>query len=161
MMAAMQIRNAQAGEIDALARLWHDAWHEAHAPIVPPTRTRMRTLQDFTSRLRDSLDRTRVAGPADRPGGFCIIKGDELDHLFVASHARGSGAAAALLADAEARLAAAGVELGWLACAIGNDRAARFYEKHGWRRAGVFVHQPETPDGKLTMEAWRYEKRLR
>ena len=28
------------------------------------------------------------------------------------------------------------VEVAWLACAIGNDRAARFYEKSGWRRAG-------------------------
>jgi GNAT superfamily N-acetyltransferase len=102
-----------------------------------------------------------VAGTAQRLHGFCIVKGDELDHLFVASHARGSGAAAALLADAEAWFTIAGVELAWLGCAIGNDRAARFYEKHGWRRAGVFAHHPETPDGKLTMEAWRYEKRLR
>ena len=157
----MQIRDAQAGEVDALARLWHEAWHEAHAPIVPPALTRIRTLQNFTTRLQDALDRTRVAAGSSRPAGFCIIKGDELDHLFVASHARGSGAAAALLADAEGRIEANGFELAWLACAIGNDRAARFYEKHGWRRAGVFVHQPETPDGKLTMEAWRYEKRLR
>jgi len=161
MASTMQIRDAQGGEVDALARLWHDAWHDAHALIVPPGLTRIRTLEDFSTRLRAALERTRVAGTAKRPDGFCIVKGDELDHLFVASHARGLGAAAALLADAEARFATAGVELAWLACAIGNDRAARFYEKHGWRRAGVFVHHPETPDGKLTMEAWRYEKRLR
>jgi ribosomal protein S18 acetylase RimI-like enzyme len=161
MMAAMQIRDAEAAEVEALAQLWHDAWHEAHAPIVPPQLTCIRTLQDFTTRLRAALDRTRVAGPSARPDGFCIIKGDELDHLFVGAHARGSGAAAALLADAETRLAAAGVELAWLACAIGNERAARFYEKHGWRRAAVFTHRPETPDGTLSVETWRYEKRLR
>ena len=160
-VATIKIRDAEAAEVETLAKLWHDAWHEAHASIVPPELTRMRTLQNFTTRMREALDRTRVAGAPDRPGGFCIIKGDELDHLFVALHARGSGAAAALLADAEARLAAAGVRLAWLACAIGNERAARFYEKSGWRRSGVFVHHPETPDGKLTMEAWRYEKRLR
>ena len=157
----MQIRDAVADEVDALARLWHDAWHEAHARIVPPQLTRIRTLQDFMTRLREALDRTRVAGATGRPDGFCIVKGDELDHLFVAAHARGTGTAAALLADAEARLAADGVELAWLACAIGNERAARFYEKSGWRRACVFVHRPQTPDGKLEIETWRYEKRLR
>jgi len=157
----MQIRDAVADEVDALARLWHDAWHEAHARIVPPQLTGIRTLQDFTTRLREALDRTRVAGATGRPDGFCIVKGDELDHLFVAAHARGTGTAAALLADAESRLAAEGVELAWLACAIGNERAARFYEKSGWRRACVFVHRPQTPDGKLEIETWRYEKRLR
>jgi GNAT superfamily N-acetyltransferase len=90
-----------------------------------------------------------------------MIQGDELDQLFVAAEARGTGVAAALLADGEARLAAAGVRTAWLACAIGNDRAARFYEKHGWRRAGTMIHRPETPDGPFPLEVWRYEKELR
>ena len=65
-----------------------------------------------------------------------------------------------MLADGEGRLASRGVGTAWLACAIGNDRAARFYEKHGWRRAGDVIHQLDTPDGVFRIEVWRYEKAL-
>jgi len=54
----------------------------------------------------------------------------------------------------------AGVETAWLACAIGNERAARFYEKHAWRRVGTVMHQPDDSGG-IEFEVWRYEKRLR
>ena len=73
----------------------------------------------------------------------------------------GTGVAIALTADAERLLAARGVRTAWLACAIGNDRAARFYEKCGWRRVGTMVHRAETSDGVFPLEAWRFEKDLR
>ena len=62
--------------------------------------------------------------------------------------------------DAEARLSRNGVETAWLACAIGNDRAARFYEKRGWHRAGTMMNMAETSDGPFQLEVWRYEKAL-
>jgi GNAT superfamily N-acetyltransferase len=99
-------------------------------------------------------------GNTGRPLGFCIVRGDELYQLFVSAGARGSGVAASLLADAESRLAQVGVETAWLACAIGNDRAARFYEKSGWRRTGTMINQSETPSGPYPLEVWRYEKRV-
>ena len=77
-----------------------------------------------------------------------------------ASHARGSGIAAVLMADAEARLAASGVRSPWLACAIGNDRAARFYEKCGWIRTGTVTDDVAVPGGTFALEVWRYEKAL-
>ncbi len=77
-----------------------------------------------------------------------------------AHQARGSGAAAALMADAEARLAKSGVETAWLACAIGNHRAARFYEKCGWCRVGVVTYQAETATGYFPLRVWHYEKRV-
>jgi ribosomal protein S18 acetylase RimI-like enzyme len=89
-----------------------------------------------------------------------MLKGDELYQLYVSAHARGSGVAAALIADAEARLSEAGVATAWLACAIGNDRAARFYEKCGWRRAATIVSQLDTTNGTFALEVWRYEKSL-
>jgi GNAT superfamily N-acetyltransferase len=102
----------------------------------------------------------RVGGSVGEPEGFCIVKDDELYQLFVAAQARGSGVAAALIADAEARLSDGGVEIAWLACAIGNERAARFYEKCGWRRAGIVVNNLDTPNGTFPLEVWRYEKCL-
>jgi RimJ/RimL family protein N-acetyltransferase len=79
----------------------------------------------------------------------------------VSATARGTGAAAALIGDAEARIRESGAETAWLACAIGNERAARFYEKCGWRRVGNMISQLRTPDGEIPCEVWRYEKDLR
>jgi ribosomal protein S18 acetylase RimI-like enzyme len=156
----MDVRAAVAAELDVLAQIWHDAWHEAHAHLVPAELTRLRTLENFRERLNAALPQVRVVGPSGEPFGFCIVKGDELDHLFVSTKARGSGAATVLVADAEARMAQSGVKVAWLACAIGNERAARFYEKCGWRRTGTIVHLAKTSQGDFPLEAWRYEKSL-
>jgi hypothetical protein len=43
---------------------------------------------------------------------------------------------------------------------VGNHRAARFYEKSGWRLAGTVVDPAETSSGPFPLEVWRYEKRL-
>jgi GNAT superfamily N-acetyltransferase len=156
----MQVRLADPAEIDDLARLWHAGWHEAHASLSPPELTRLRTLDSFRARLQAAFANIRVAGPVGAPIGFYVIKGDELYQLFVAREAHGSGVAAALMAGAEASLAEQGVETAWLACAIGNNRAARFYEKSGWRLACKIVDQAETSSGPFPVEVWRYEKRL-
>lgn len=156
----MDIRTAVPDEIPALARLWHDGWQDAHAAILPDALARARTLDSFRHRLAAALPETRVAGPRGTPLGLCMLKGDELNQLYVSPAARGTGVAGALIADAEARLAANGAETAWLACAIGNERAARFYEKSGWRRAGTFTSRLDTVDGPFDLDVWRYEKRL-
>jgi GNAT superfamily N-acetyltransferase len=156
----MTVRPAEAAEIDHLAQVWYDGWQDAHARILPAELARIRTLESFRDRLEASLPDVRVVGPFPTPVGFCILKGDELYQLYVSAPARGSGAAAVLMADAEVRLGEAGVEIAWLACAIGNDHAARFYEKCGWRRVGTVAYQPDASNG-APLEVWRYEKHLR
>jgi GNAT superfamily N-acetyltransferase len=156
----MDIREADETELDQLARLWYDGWQDAHAAILPADLARLRTLESFRQRLADELPTVRVIGPSGDPLGFCMVKDDELYQLYVSARSRGSGVAAGLIADAEARLRAAGVRTAWLACAIGNERAGRFYEKHGWHRAGIMVNRLETTAGEYLLEVWRYEKAL-
>ena len=156
----MDVRDATDAEIDQLARLWFETWHESHAAIVPAELTRLRTLESFRCRLQEARRSIRVVGPPGDAVGFCIVRGAELYQLFVSARARGSGVAAALIADAEARLSQSGVQTAWLTCAIGNERAARFYEKQGWHRVGTMVSRLDTPDGPYPLEVWRYERGL-
>lgn len=157
----MKVRAAEADEIDHLARLWHDGWNDAHAALAPPGLVAARTLASFRERLAAALPDICVVGPAGAPLGLCIIKEDELYQLFLARAARGTGAAVALLDDGEAWLGRRGVTTVWLACAVGNERAARFYEKRGWVRARTTVNRLETAAGVFEVEVWRYEKVVR
>ncbi len=158
--ATVQVRHAAITEVDALAQLWFDGWQDAHAAILPAALQRLRTLESFRERLLRGLSQVYAAGPVNMPLGFYMLKHDELDQLFVSAQARGTGVAAALIVDAEARLAAAGVRTAWLSCAIGNDRAARFYEKSGWHNVGRQIITLETTSGPFELEVWRFEKRL-
>src|SRR5690349_137523 len=133
------VRHAEDADLDRLAIVWHDGWHDAHGQLVPAALARERTLASFRARLPAMLRDTRVVGPVGAGVGLCVVQGDELFQLFVAAEARGSGVAARLIADAEQRLARNGANPAWLSCAIGNERAARFYEKQGWHRAGTFI----------------------
>ena len=159
-MNSMAIRDAQPQEIEELGRIWHDCWHEAHAHLMPENLTSARNLQNFIERIPALLPDTRVVGPVGEPVGFCILRDDELYQLYVDKRGRGTGVAAALVTDAEERLASQGFMMGWLACAIGNTRAAHFYEKCGWHRAGTVVIQLQIPTGNVAIEVWRYEKAL-
>ena len=154
----MIVGDAKVSEVDQLAKIWFDGWQDAHARLVPAELTRLRRLESFQERLVAALDRVRVVEPANAPVGFCMTKRSELYQLYISSEARGSGLAAALILDAEARLSKGGVRKAWLACAIGNERAARFYEKRGWSRTGTVIEHLEVAGGTFPLEVWRYEK---
>lgn len=147
-------------DLPASATLWHVGWHDGHAAICPPALNRLRTEASFRDRLTRDLAKTRVALRAGRVAGFHILKGDELYQFFVAPAERGSGLAGQLMQDAETYLRAAGHGSAWLACTVGNTRAARFYEKTGWHRAGTERMEFETAAGPFALDAWRYEKTL-
>ena len=154
------IRQATGADMGPLARLWHSGWQDAHADILPQELARHRTLASFRERLEDGRDDLLVSGPEGAPLGFVMLKGDELYQMYLTADARGAGLAAKLMRAAEDRLCAGGITTAWLACAIGNDRAARFYEKSGWRRTGVITSRLEVPGGIFSLDVWRFEKTL-
>ena len=147
-------------DFEGLASLWHQGWHDAHAKIVSAQMREVRTPQNFRERVEGGYRDMKVIGGIGAPKGFHILKQNELAHLYVDRHARGTGVAAELLRDAEGQIADAGFATAWLACAVGNDRAGQFYEKYGWLRKQTTVIQIETPIGSMPLEVWRYEKNL-
>jgi GNAT superfamily N-acetyltransferase len=156
----MPLRPATTSDTEPLARLWYDAWQDGHAAVAPPDLLRLRTFENFRARVPALLPSTTVFEDNGELLGFCTVEGDELNQLFVARSARGTGIAAELLADGENRLHKSGVTTAWLACAMGNDRAARFYTKCGWVNTGPAISLIDAPGQKIEIEIWRFEKTL-
>src|SRR5262245_59307512 len=103
------VRPATVSELDALARIWHEGWHDAHARIAPAGLVKARTLDQFHTRMTAALADTFVVGLRGAPDGFVMLKEDELYQFYVARAARGSGAADMLMEAAEAELARRGI----------------------------------------------------
>lgn len=159
-VSGMQIRAARLDDVDTLAQLWNDGWRDVHVALVPPELTALRTPESFRERLRVRLADTFVAESDGTTIAFFMLKDAELYQFYVSAPARGTGVAATLMAAAEDRMRDRGIAVAHLGCAIGNDRAARFYEKAGWQRTGVVADMVETSGGPFRLEVWRYEKPL-
>jgi GNAT superfamily N-acetyltransferase len=153
------LRPASPGDVEAIAGVWHEAWGDGHLGNVPEALMPFRGLAHFRERVPPRIPGTTVAVSGPRVVGFVTVRGDEVEEIFVARDARGSGVAAALLRHAE-RAIAARHDLAWLAVVDGNARARRFYERNGWRDAGAFDYAAEIPGGTLPVPSRRYEKRL-
>ncbi|WP_416897795.1 MAG: GNAT family N-acetyltransferase [Minwuia sp.] len=156
----LQLRDADPDDLDALAELWRNAWRDGHIDHVPPALAELRTPESFRARLEPMIGDTRVCEIDGLTAGFCTLKDDELNQLMVSAEARGAGVAAALMQDAETRLKRAGHGQAWLACAVGNERAAAFYRKSGWHVADTVTLAVETLGDPFPLRVWRFEKTL-
>ncbi len=153
----MDIRTAEARDVQAIARLWHIGWHQAHAAIVSPELVRLRTPAEFVTRTGAHLGQCHLALLEGELAGFFMLKGDELYQFYIGAAHQGSGAAAKLMAAAEEALAG---RRAWLACTVGNARAAAFYRKCGWEHVRTGPYEVETSEGPYVVQEWRFEKQL-
>ena len=155
-----EITDLSGAYLEPATHLWEAGWHDAHDGITPPGLVALRTTENFRDRLRKHMPNTRIAVEGTTLLGFCILKSNELDQMYVGPAARSRGVAQALMSDAEERLTQAGHTTAWLACAVGNNRAARFYEKCGWVNTGVSTEYMDTAEGPYALDVWRFEKDL-
>lgn len=155
-MRGHSIRAAADSDVDAIAAVWHEGWADGHLGNVPDQLVEHRRFEDLRSLASKRVADTHVI-EGDGVLGFVVIKGDEVEQIYVARHARGEGVAGALLDWAEESISRRH-SVAWLAVVSGNTRARRFYERQGWRDAGGFDYHAEVEGGTLAVPCRRYEK---
>jgi ribosomal protein S18 acetylase RimI-like enzyme len=144
-----------------IARVWHAGWADGHLGHVPEELVAHRGPAEFERRTAERIPDTTVAlHPGDRVVGFVVVRGDEVEQLYVSADWRGTAVASRLLAHAE-RSIAAHHPSAWLAVAGGNSRARSFYERGGWHDTGDYDNVAETSTGTMIVPTRRYEKVLR
>ena len=152
-----RLRAATPDDTDAIATVWHAAWHDAHVGHVPETLLPERTLDQFRRRVPQRIAGSTVAEDDEGVVGFVTVEHDELEELMVAERARGTGIAARLLHIGEQQIARHH-PVAWLAVVAGNARARRFYAREGWHDAGPIEYYAETSRGRTLVPSHRYEK---
>lgn len=152
------LRAAAIDDLDAISAVWFAGWRETHLGQVPDALLAHRTPEQFRARVPEILDATTVATVAGRVVGLLVVRGSEVEQLYVADGHRGTGIASALLRHGE-RVIADRFVTAFLAVVAGNGRARRFYEREGWHDTGPFDYEAWTSTGeRVAVRCRRYEK---
>jgi GNAT superfamily N-acetyltransferase len=151
------VRKATSDDVEVVAEIWHIGWADGHLGHVPPELVRYRNREQFVSRARERIEGMWVAERRGQTIGFVVVKGNELEQLYVDRAARGTGVAAMLLRKGEDEIRCAGHRAAWLAVVAGNQRARSFYSRLGWRDSGPMSYMAETDAGPFAVPTHRYE----
>ena len=154
------LRPASFADAGAIAEVWHLGWIDGHLGHVPETLHAHRRRVDFQQRVPPRIPTTTVATLGPDVVGFVTLHDDEIEQLYVAASARGGGVAGALIRHGE-RVIAERYSTAWLAVAVGNARARRFYERQGWSDVAALDYPAETAAGPIVVPCRRYEKAVR
>lgn len=138
---SLDIRAGGVEDHAELAALWRMAWEKTRPDIDFSKR-----MDFIRGRLADSLAeryRLRVAALPERLAGFTLIEPDTalLEQIAVHPESWGDSTADRLMADG---FAMHGTKL-WLTVNQFNARAIRFYERHGFSKAGEGISPAGLP----------------
>jgi len=150
------IEPATLTDVDPLVDLWVDLARDQRAYDSHLAGEANRTPVREALAQHVVTDGVRVAR-ADGIVGFVMFGLEQGDYeqtvtrgvvhnLFVVSGSRGHGVGSALLGAAESALARAGADVVSLEAMAANERARRFYERHGYRPHRVELEKPARSD---------------
>lgn len=154
----IELRQARREDAPEIAEIWRLGWRDGHLGFVPDELVEARTDESFRTRAAARVGDTTVAVADGAVAGFVMVVDDEVEQVYVSRDHRGTGVAAALIAEAEAQVRANGHTEAWLAVVAGNARARAFYERSGWRDDGPFDYAAAGDDGPITVPCHRYAK---
>lgn len=152
------LRPATPADSRDVATIWYEGWQDGHLGHVPAALVAVRTRESFDLRAAERVGDTVVATVDGAVAGFVMVDDDEVEQVYVSGQHRGTGVAAALLAEAERLVARNGHQRAWLAVVAGNARARRFYHRHGWADQGLFDYPAASATGPIPVPAHRYVK---
>ena len=125
------IRPATAGELAAVAALVEQVAAEVYGHL----------FQGEPPRPEGKWAQSLVAEQGGRIRGVMIADDDWIEDLWVVAAFRGRGIGRRLLSAGEARIAAAGHDLGKLRVVAENHAARRFYARCGWSEVETYPHE--------------------
>lgn len=154
-----RLRPARPDDVPAVADIWWEGWQDGHLGHVPAETVDLRPRESFDRRAADRVGDTWVVESDGVVQGFVMVGDVEVEQVFLARAARGSGLAEVLLDGAERLVRAHGHRAAWLAVVPGNARARAFYERRGWRDEGPMPYPVPRADGSvLEVPVRRYTK---
>lgn len=156
----VELRQATEEDFAPLTTIWAEGWDAGHLPGAPKGLIKLRTAQNFHTRLRGFGKDLYVAGPRGDPTGFVVILQDKIDQFYIRLDQRANGFARRLIEAAEEMLRAHGIQTAVLECFPENARARRFYEKSGWSVRGPARILVDTQKGPFPLDVILYEKML-
>lgn len=170
--AAVRIRPADLSDASRIATIHVLSWRAAYRGLLPqPVLDGLSIEQGAdrwtrTLRASDQDHRVLVAERGGKVVGWASFgpgrdagheHEGELQAIYIDPETFSTGVGHALITAAEDHLARSGFRVAYLWVLGGNDRAARFYERHGWIEDGG-IKRDERP--RMSLRELRRVKRL-
>lgn len=157
-MDQFTIHSGRESDGDWIARLYHDVWHETHAPLMPKDASELRPLAYFQTRTAHLMAKCFVGIDLNGQGlGFCAWNGYRVGQLWLKASARGTGLAKLLLNQALAVINPSADRPATLDCFVENRRGLAFYRREGWQRQQL-LSLPIVDGSEIKVPFWRLEK---